>query len=139
MPVIVTALLAVLYPVGALALAAWWAHSAVKARDPVWGGFAVGLASALYPLAQALDVSRSRSVAPRPAVGLARLFGHDRARADQRALSARAIATATPHSTASASAATRRCAGSNHRAIPNGWWTHPATATASRYIFLNRH
>jgi hypothetical protein len=59
MPVIVTALLALLYPVhatlpGALALAAWWAYWAVKERDPVWGGCAVGLAAALYPLAQAL-------------------------------------------------------------------------------------
>ncbi|HEY6786848.1 MAG TPA: hypothetical protein VI365_06010, partial [Trebonia sp.] len=59
MPVIVTALLAVLYPVhatlpGALALAAWWAYWAVKERDLVWGGCAVGLAAALYPLAQAL-------------------------------------------------------------------------------------
>ena len=59
MPVIVTALLALLYPVhatlpGALALAAWWAYWAVKERDPVWGSCAVGLAAALYPLAQAL-------------------------------------------------------------------------------------
>ena len=59
MPVIVTALLALLYPVhatlpGAVALAAWWAYWAVKERDPVWGGCAVGLAAALYPLAQAL-------------------------------------------------------------------------------------
>jgi hypothetical protein len=59
MPVIVTALLALLYPVhgtlpGALALAAWWAYWAVRERDPVWGGCAVGLAAALYPLAQAL-------------------------------------------------------------------------------------
>ena len=59
MPVIVTTLLALLYPVhatlpGALALAAWWAYWAVKERDPVWGGCAVGLAAALYPLAQAL-------------------------------------------------------------------------------------
>ena len=59
MPVIVTALLALLYPVhgtlpGALALAAWWAYWAVKERDPVWGGCAVGLAAALYPLARAL-------------------------------------------------------------------------------------
>jgi hypothetical protein len=57
MPVIVTALLALLYPVhaalpGALALAAWWAYWAVKERDLV-GGCAVGLAAALYPLAQA--------------------------------------------------------------------------------------
>jgi hypothetical protein len=56
MPVIVTALL---YPVhaalpGALALAAWWAYWAVKERDPVRGGCAVGLAAALCPLAQAL-------------------------------------------------------------------------------------
>jgi hypothetical protein len=59
MPVIVTALLGLLYPVhatlpGAIALAAWWAYWAVKERDPVWGGCAVGLAAALYPLAQAL-------------------------------------------------------------------------------------
>lgn len=59
MPVIVTALLALLYPVhallpGVLALAAWWAYWAVKERDPVWGGCAVGLAAALYPLAEAL-------------------------------------------------------------------------------------
>jgi hypothetical protein len=59
MPVIVTALLALLYPVhatlpGAIALAAWWAYWAVKERDLVWGGCAVGLAVALYPLAQAL-------------------------------------------------------------------------------------
>ena len=59
MPVIVTALLALLYPVhgtlpGALVLAAWWAYWAVKERDLVWGGCAVGLAAALYPLAQAL-------------------------------------------------------------------------------------
>ena len=59
MPVIVTALLALLYPVhatlpGALALGAWWAYWAVKERDPVWGGCAVGLAGALYFLAQAL-------------------------------------------------------------------------------------
>jgi hypothetical protein len=59
MPVIVTALLALLYPVhatlpAALALAAWWAYWAVKERDPVWGACGVGLAAALYPLAQAL-------------------------------------------------------------------------------------
>jgi hypothetical protein len=59
MPVIVTALLALLYPVhatllGAVALAAWWAYWAVKARDPVWGGCAVALAAALCPLAEAL-------------------------------------------------------------------------------------
>ena len=59
MPVIVTALLALLYPVhatlpGAFALAAWWAYWAVKERDPVWGGCAVGLAAALCPFAQAL-------------------------------------------------------------------------------------
>jgi hypothetical protein len=59
MPVIVTALLALLYPVhavlpGAVALAAWWACWAVKERDPVWGGCAVALAAALYPLALAL-------------------------------------------------------------------------------------
>ncbi len=59
MPVIVTALLALLYPVhgtlpGALALAAWWAYWAFKERDLVWGGCAVGLAAVLYPLAQAL-------------------------------------------------------------------------------------
>ena len=59
MPVIVTALLALLYPVhavllGALVLAAWWAYWAVKERDLVWGGCAVGLAAALYPLALAL-------------------------------------------------------------------------------------
>jgi hypothetical protein len=59
MPVIVTALLALLYPVhatlaGAIALAVWWAYWAVKERDPVWGCSAVALAAALYPLAQAL-------------------------------------------------------------------------------------
>jgi hypothetical protein len=59
MPVIVAALLAVLSPVhatlpGALALAAWWAYWAVKERDLVWGGCAVGLAAALYLLAVAL-------------------------------------------------------------------------------------
>jgi hypothetical protein len=59
MPVIVTALLAMLYPVhatlpGALALAAWWAYWAVKERDLVWGGCAVALAAALCALAQAL-------------------------------------------------------------------------------------
>jgi hypothetical protein len=59
MPVIVTALLALLYPVhatlpGALVLAAWWAYWALTERDPVWGACAVGLAAALYPLAQAL-------------------------------------------------------------------------------------
>jgi hypothetical protein len=59
MPVIVTAALALLYPAhatlpGVLALAAWWAYWAVKERDPLWGGCAVGLAAALYPLAQAL-------------------------------------------------------------------------------------
>src|ERR1700730_16717239 len=48
-----------LYPVhgtlpGALVLAAWWAYWAVKERDLVWGGCAVGLAAALYPLARAL-------------------------------------------------------------------------------------
>jgi hypothetical protein len=57
MPVIVTALLALLNPVhatlpGACALAAWWAYWAVKERDPVWGACAVGLAAALWPLAQ---------------------------------------------------------------------------------------
>jgi hypothetical protein len=59
MPVVVTALLALLYPIhatlgGALALAAWWAYWAVRERDPLWGGCAVGLAAALWPLAQAL-------------------------------------------------------------------------------------
>jgi len=59
MPVIVTALLALLYPVhatlpGAVALAAWWAYWALKERDPLWGGCAVGLAAALWPLAEAL-------------------------------------------------------------------------------------
>jgi hypothetical protein len=39
---------------GAFALAAWWAYWAVKEHDPVWGGCAIGLAAALYPLAQAL-------------------------------------------------------------------------------------
>jgi hypothetical protein len=69
MPVIVAALLALLYPVhavlpGALVLAAWWAYWAVKERDPVWGGCAVGLAAALYPLAQALG--RLGAVQPSP-------------------------------------------------------------------------
>lgn len=69
MPVIVTALLALLYPVhatlpGALALAAWWAYWAVKERDPVWGGCAVGLAAALWPLAQALG--RLGAIEPSP-------------------------------------------------------------------------
>ena len=69
MPVIVTALLALLYPVhavlpGALALAAWWAYWAVKERDPVWGGCAVGLAAALYPLARGLG--RLGAVEPSP-------------------------------------------------------------------------
>jgi hypothetical protein len=59
MPIIVTALLALLYPVhavlpGGLALAAWWAYWGVKERDPLWGGCAVGLAAALCLLAQAL-------------------------------------------------------------------------------------
>lgn len=59
MPVIVTALLALLDPVhatipGGLALAAWWAYWAVKERDLVWGGCAVALAAALCPLALAL-------------------------------------------------------------------------------------
>jgi hypothetical protein len=59
MPVIVTALLALVYPLHAtipcaLALAAWWAYWAVKERDPLWGGCAVGLAAALCPLAQEL-------------------------------------------------------------------------------------
>jgi hypothetical protein len=59
MPVIVTALLALLYPVhatlpGALALAAWWSFWAFRQRDLVWGGCAAGLALALWPLAQAL-------------------------------------------------------------------------------------
>jgi hypothetical protein len=58
MPVIVTALLALLYPVhavlpGGLVLAAWWAYWAVKERDPVWGGCGVGLAAALCAVAQA--------------------------------------------------------------------------------------
>lgn len=52
MPVIVTALLALLYPIhatlpGALALAAWWACWAVRERDVVWGSCAVGLAAVL--------------------------------------------------------------------------------------------
>ena len=59
MPVIVTALLALLYPVhgtlpGAVALAAWWAYWAFRERDLVWGGCAVGLAAALGLLAEAL-------------------------------------------------------------------------------------
>ncbi|WP_187366114.1 hypothetical protein [Trebonia kvetii] len=59
MPVIVTALLALLFPVhailpAAIVLAAWWAYWAVKERDPVWGGCGIALAAALYPLAQAL-------------------------------------------------------------------------------------
>ncbi len=59
MPVIVTALLALLYPVhgtlpGAVALAAWWAYWAARERDVVWGACAVGLAAALCPLALAL-------------------------------------------------------------------------------------
>ena len=59
MPVIVTALVALLFPVhailpAAIALAAWWAYWAVKERDPVWGGCGIALAAALYPLAQAL-------------------------------------------------------------------------------------
>jgi hypothetical protein len=69
MPVIVTALLALLYPVhatlpGALALAAWWAYWAVKERDLVWGGCAVGLAAALCALALALG--RFGAVEPSP-------------------------------------------------------------------------
>jgi hypothetical protein len=59
MPVIVTALLALLYPVhgtlpGAVALAAWWAYWAARERDVVWGGCAAGLAAALCALALAL-------------------------------------------------------------------------------------
>jgi hypothetical protein len=59
MPVVVTALLALLYPLhavlpGAAALAAWWAYWAVKERDLLWGGCGVALAAALFPLAQAL-------------------------------------------------------------------------------------
>jgi hypothetical protein len=59
MPVIVAALLALLYPVhatlaGAVALGAWWAWWAARERDVVWGAGAVGLAAALWPLAQAL-------------------------------------------------------------------------------------
>lgn len=59
MPVIVTALLALLSPLhavlpGAVALAAWWAYWAVRERDPLWGGCGIALAAALYPLAQAL-------------------------------------------------------------------------------------
>ena len=59
MPVIVTALLALLYPVhatvpGALALAVWWACWALKERDLVWGGCAVAVAAVLCPLALAL-------------------------------------------------------------------------------------
>jgi hypothetical protein len=69
MPVIVTALLALLYPVHAtipcaLALAAWWAYWAVKERDLVWGSFAVTLAAALCPLALALG--RLGAVEPSP-------------------------------------------------------------------------
>jgi hypothetical protein len=69
MPVIVTALLALLYPVHAtlpcaLALAGWWACWAVKERDLVWGGCAVALAAALCPLAQALG--RLGAVEPSP-------------------------------------------------------------------------
>jgi len=69
MPVIVTALLALLYPVhatlpGAVALAAWWAYWAVKERDRVWGVSAVGLAAALYPFALALG--RLGAVEPSP-------------------------------------------------------------------------
>ena len=69
MPVIVTALLALLYPVhatlpGAVALAAWWAYWAVKERDRVWGVSAVGLAVALYPFALALG--RLGAVEPSP-------------------------------------------------------------------------
>jgi hypothetical protein len=70
MPVIVTALLALLYPVhgtvpGAAALAAWWAYWAAKERDVLWGGCAVGLAAALCPLALALG--RLGAVTPSPA------------------------------------------------------------------------
>lgn len=59
MPVIVTALLALLYPVHAtlpcaVALAVWWAYWAARERDPLWGGCAVGLAAVLCPLALAL-------------------------------------------------------------------------------------
>ena len=59
MPVIVTALLALLYPVhgtlpGAVALAAWWAYWAAREHDLVWGGCAARLAAALCPLALAL-------------------------------------------------------------------------------------
>ena len=69
MPVIVTALLALLYPVhatlpGALALAVWWAYWAVKERDPVWGSCAVGLAAMLCLLALALG--RLGAVEPSP-------------------------------------------------------------------------
>ena len=69
MPVIVTALLALLYPVhatlpGAVALAAWWAYWAVKERDWVWGGCGVVLAAALCPLALALG--RFGTVQPSP-------------------------------------------------------------------------
>jgi hypothetical protein len=69
MPVIVTAQLALLYPAhatlpGALVLAAWWAYWAVKERDPVWGGCAVGLAAALCLLAEVLG--RLAAVEPSP-------------------------------------------------------------------------
>ena len=69
MPVIVAALLALLYPVhavpyGALVLAAWWACWAVKEHDAVWGGCAVGLAAVLCLLALALG--RLGAVEPSP-------------------------------------------------------------------------
>jgi hypothetical protein len=69
MPVVVTALLAVLYPVhatvpGAVALAAWWAYWAVKERDLLWGGCAVALAAVAGTLAEALG--RFAAVEPSP-------------------------------------------------------------------------
>ena len=69
MPVIVTALLALLYRVhatvpGAVVLGVWWAYWAVKERDLVWGVSAAVLAAALCPLALALG--RLGAVDPSP-------------------------------------------------------------------------
>ena len=120
MPVIVTALLALLYPVhavfpGVIALAAWWAYWAVKERDSVWGGCGVAIAAAMYPLAWALgrlgaaqlaaqavfgtvdEIVASPRLLPVLLLELLWLFGYDPARrAAWRALSARAIASGNP-------------------------------------------
>jgi len=81
MPVIVTALLALLYPVHAtlpcaVALAAWWAYWAARERDLTWGACAAARRRAAGR--EALPEARARNWPNRRAALARRLTGTGR-------------------------------------------------------------